>query len=533
MKYLLSLLLLLCSLDASALYYCKCDTGAHASCPVSAGSDALDGTTAANAKSTPPTATELSNAAAGTTHYFCQGGAWTGLSTYVVQNNNVTRTQPLTLTTYAPASGATGRPIFEWLNTQAEGFVLGFFNNDSDHGGYTLDGIEFRRAGSAGGEGLKLFGQASYVLYNNIKVTNWANGMVPSTSQGVHHVTLRNSLVQLNVQNGIIGNVDDFLIESNTFDQNNYDGSGGEHAIYIGGCEARNRVTIRRNTFTNNSVTGGQCTSGNITTRGGNTVGLTVEENDIEVPYGNDSCYGISVIDGYPACTEHVENLVVRGNTVKNVGSNSIAVLLCTNCLIENNRVIRDSASNTGLHTAISVGNPSTPEDAAVSPATGATIRNNSIYIASGSLAGSGISVSAGSGHKVLNNVVQITAAVTGAVNCFSHTALSNFTVWDNNWCYEQGSGQWSGTYATLASAQAAGFDANGGNTNPLWVSTPSVAAPTFATQSGSPLRSAGRNTDKAKFDAAQCLRDSTPDVGAMEAGGTPCLTFRAPVELR
>ena len=531
MKHLLSILFLLCSFNAHALHYCKCDTGAHALCSLSAGSDSNDGSTAALARETLPDATALSGAAAGTTHRLCEGGWWTGLSSYVVQNNNVTRTSPLTLTTYAPASGATGRPVMEWAGTAGQGLVLGGFNNATDHGGYYIDGIRFRRV-TSGGVGITLFGQAVYVTFNNIMVDNWANGMEPSTSQGNHHVTLRNSWIGPNTQNGIIGNNDDFLIEGNTFDQNNNDGSGGEHAIYIGGCDARTRIVIRRNTFTNNSLNAGQCTSGNITTRGGNTIGTTIEENYIEVPYGSADCYGISVIDGYPACSEHVDNLVIRGNTVVNAGSNSIAVRLCTNCLIENNKVIRDSTSNTGFHYGISIDNPGStpPSDLAVSPATGAVIRNNSIYFDRGN-SGAGINVAAGSNHSVTNNVVHITA--NSGANCFGHTALANFAVWNNNWCYEQGSGQWSGTYATLANAQAAGFDANGGNTNPLWVSTPSAAAPSFATQSGSPLRSAGSNTHKAARDANWCQRDTTPDVGAHEADGTPCLTFRSPVELR
>lgn len=536
-RLLLLSLLAMPALAQTTIYYRNCDTGAHASCANGANGNA--GTSQSAPKQSLPADTAINALAAGSSLRLCNGSAWVdgNFPFWLLRNTNATEASPITIEGWDCGDGASGRPILRASSGSSTGIIYGGFCWDTpncpspDHGGYVLRGVRLTKSGSlaTGSTGLTFYGSARYLLIENNELDNWANVAEVQTGQNIRNLTVRNNYIHDNSQNGWLGSATDMLIEDNTFENNNNDGSALEHGIYSGGCEPQQRVTFRRNTFLNNSTSGGTCSSGNITTRG-NVTGMTIEENYIEVPAGTADCYGISVIDGYASCTEHVDNLVIRGNTIVNVGSNSIAVRLCTNCLIENNRVIRDF-TNTGLHYGISIADPGDSEDLAVSPATGATIRNNSIYVdRQGS--GSGINVANGSGHKVLNNVVHFTANV-GSANCFAHTALANFSVWDNNWCYELGSGQWSGAYSTLAAAQSAGFDAGGGNTDPLWASTPSAAAPTMATQSGSPLRNAGRNTDKAPRDAAWCQRDGTPDIGAMEANGTPCLTFRAPVELR
>jgi hypothetical protein len=526
MKFIVSLFLLLCSFNAHALYYCKCDTGAHASC--SAGSDSNDGSTSTLARVTLPDSTALENAAAGTTHNLCAGGWWSGLTGWNIQNMNVTRTAPLTIQTYLPASGATGRATLESTSGSTSQWVHGGFNNPTDHGGYVFTNIRMTKAGTPSGQGFTPVGNARWITLDNVRLDNWANAVLLSVDQGLSDVVIKNSWFGPNSQNGIVGSTTDLLIYNNDFEENNNDGSALEHAIYNGGCTAQQRITIRGNRFRKNSQNAGTCTSGNITARG-NVTGLLIEDNTIEVDDGNTNCYGISVLEGYGACSEHIDGLVIRGNTVVNVGSNSIATRLCTGCVIENNRIVRTVP--TGGHNGISIDSPSDPADLAVSAAQNAIVRNNSIFLATGS-GGAGVSVAAGSGHKVINNFVYVTSGAS-STNCFAHTALSNFTAWDNNWCYELGSGQWSATHSNLAAAQAAGFDTNGGNTDPQLAATPTPSAPSMAVQSTSPLRSAGRNTDKAVRDVLWCQRDSTPDIGAHEYGGTPCLTSRAPVELR
>jgi hypothetical protein len=522
------------SFHAHALHYCKCDAGAHPSCV--AGSDSNDGSTAALARVTLPDSAALEGAAAGTTHNLCAGGSWVDSSVpnWLIQNMNVTRTAPLTIQTYAPASGATGQARLQSSSGSAFQWTFGGFNNPTAHGGYVLRNLIITRSGSpaSGSEGVVFYGTTQYVTLENVQVTNWSNGVHATTTQNITNLTIRNSDLSGNCQNGITGNATDLLVEDTTISDNNAeaDGCGAfllQHGAYMGGVDVQIRSVWRRNTFANNSLTtGGICGSGNATFRG-NVDQFVFEENTIFSPGGNSQCIGLSIQDGYGSDAECMRNVVARGNKIVDTGSSAILARITPGALFENNEAY--AFNTTTAMTGINVANPGSAQDQILCSAGSTTVRNNSAYYASGT-SGQAVSVNAGSGHSVFNNLAVVASG--SSANCWAH-AGATFTLWNNNWCYEQGSGQWSATYSTLAAAQAAGFDANGGNADPLLAATPNSSSYSMALQSGSPLRSAGRNTGKAPRDLLWCQRDDTPDIGAHEHGASTCLTFRAPVELR
>jgi hypothetical protein len=519
------------SFHAHALYYCKCDAGAHASCV--AGSDSNNGSNAALARITLPDSTALEGAAAGTTHNLCAGGSWVDASVpnWLIQNMNVTREAPLTIQTYAPASGATGRARLQSTAGSSFQWTFGGFDNTTPHGGYVLRNLIITRSGAPGGEGVVFYGATQYATLDNVQVTGWANGIHSTTTQNINYLKIVDSDISGNCQNGLIGNASDILAENNDIASNNPASAGCgtfllQHGVYIGGVAQQIRGTWRRNRFTNNSLTSGICGAGNATFRG-NVDQLVFEENTITTPGGNSQCIGLSIQDGYGSDAECMRRVVIRGNKTVDTGSSGMLLRITPGVIVENNE---DYVFNTTTsHTGINIANPGQAQDQILCSAGNATVRNNSGYYASGT-SGQFVSVNAGAGHSVFNNLAVIASG--SSANCWAH-AGATFTLWNYNWCYEQGSGQWSATYANLAAAQAAGFDANGGNTDPLLAATPTSSSYSMALQSSSPLRSAGRNTGKAFRDILWCQRDSTPDIGAHEYGGTPCLTFRAPVELR
>lgn len=551
MKLILSLVLLLCSLGAhsqTTIYYNRCDTGAHANCSTLTGSDANPGTSPSAPKLTLPNDTQVNALAAGSSIRICRGASYVDGNApgWAWQNSSASRASPITVDggydcgnsvpACDPETG-TGCAKLQFSSGTGAGMVFGGFCSGggcpaADHGGYTLRNLHITKSGSPSGTGLSFFGSTRWARLENVRITNWANGIEVVTTQNIRNLTIKDSYIGDNCQNGLLGNASDFLVENTTFANNNPASAGCgtfllQHGSYVGGTEQQIRGVWRRNRYTNNSLTGGVCGSGNMTFRG-NVDQLVVEENTITTPGGNSQCIGVSIQDGYGSNEECMRRLVYRGNKTIDTGSSGFLGRITPGALVENNE---DFVFNTTTsHTSINLANPGSSQDLAVCPLADTIVRHNSSYYASGT-SGQAISINAGSGHTVQNNLAVIASG--SSANCFAH-AGGTFTLWDYNWCYEQGSGQWSATYATRSAAcSGASLDCNGGNTDPLLASTPSSSNTVIELSSSSPLRSAGRNTGKAFRDKLWCQRDTTPDIGAHEYGASTCLSIRSPVELR
>jgi hypothetical protein len=225
------------------------------------------------------------------------------------------------------------------------------------------------------------------------------------------------------------------------------------------------------------------------------------------------SCYGISInAAGYKP--EWFRNLVIRGNTISNLGGCSICLSAVPGVVVENNVIVNTQSI---FHTAISVaGSVPIPGDDAD---TGAIIRNNSIYLSQPAAGSEGISLRANSGSnlQVVSNVIYYGAGANPTHSCFAHTASSNFTAFANNLCHHAGgNGAWSASYATLAGAKAAGFDTNGLSSDPLWVIPPTSANNWSCQLQSGPATDAGHPTLSSPRDRFGMPR-AVPDIGACE----------------
>jgi len=548
MKHILALLFLLLSglAQAADYYVCDCGTGAEGSCV--AGSSGGTGTTSGSPKQFFSQLPSVNGWAAGSTVRFCRGGshAWTLLR---LENPNATKANPITFDAYTPSWGGTARPIL-FTNPagtdhgSASAFEYGGFFDGTNDVGYTFRNIHVKGPGKdqitpgQASRGWLVWGLISNTIYDNVEVdgftfgfqfSNGADGGNPDTTSG--HI-VRNSYIHHNSM-GILGSRHDLTIDDNTLERNN-DGCSTacsqSHALYIAtgrgyAGTSNNRIRIRRNVLRDNSFTAaGNCEGGSMTMHG-RFDDILIEENLVETTTGtpNTGCYGISLNEGYLPEVERLSRLVVRGNTVANVGNVCIESNIGGGgAIYENNKCIKTRAGGQAPNINLSLTDNADSITAGAN-ANNTIVRNNTFYVtvaASGSL----ITVNTGTGHSVYNNLAFLGGAATA--NCWGPTALSNFTVWDHNHCYELGSGQWSTTYATLSAAQAAGFDTSGSAASFSFANTP--ASPTWDLSLSANIP--GRATGKPPRDALWCQRATTPTRGAVEFSPSSCSSIRSPI---
>ncbi len=550
-KHILALLLMLCATAAQAQSYFVCDCGTGSEVDCQAGSVGNTGTSAASPKQLWSELPDINTRAAGTTVSFCKGGsvAW---SLVRLENPNSTKASPITFTSYDPVAWTgTARPILLTsgiTHATASAFEFGGFFDEVDDVGYVFRGLHLLSPNgpegmSSSSRGWLIWGVVDAVLFEDNEVegfvfgwemTNGTDGGDPQLGTGF---ILRNNHIHHNGM-GVLGSRQDLTIEGNLIEYNNNGcvTCSFQHGLYIGtgrGFASDNpavyssRTIIRNNILRNNSLNAsGNCEGGSFTSHG-RFDQFIVEGNLIETTTGTSttSCYGMSLNAGYGPEAEHIKRLVVRGNTVANVGNVCLeSDIGMGSALIENNKCVKTVAGGNAPNIAVTL----TSEAASLTAGANAnntTIRNNTFYCTVDATGTCGVSVSTGTGHSVFNNISYIGAS--GTANCWAPSALSNFTLWDNNQCYELGSGQWSSSYADRTAACVAGFDCNGASTDPGFSTTPS-AANGWDLSLGANVT--GRNTDKPPRDALYCQRSNPPTRGAIEFSPSSCTSIRSPV---
>lgn len=307
------------------LHFADCQPGAAADC--TPGRNGNPGTEEAPKRNLD--GLNLNALPAGSKLLFRRGGAWE--FSIILDNPEVRPDAPLVFDAYG--SGAT--PL---LRTRAGNAVsFGKWNNTSHDGGYTFRNLVFDGGGKAQW-GLFLVHNVRNVTIENVTITGFEIA-VHARSAAPHGVTglvLRNSKILRNSGMGFLGQVENSVFENNVFENNNFTGSPLKHAIYLSG--GRNNV-IQNNRFVRNSVVDGKCTGGNVTVHG-QIDGLRIEDNVIEQDAATSSCLGFSLIPGYAGRAEAFRGVVVRANTVVNVGTCSVCVRSAPGIVIENNLFI-------------------------------------------------------------------------------------------------------------------------------------------------------------------------------------------------
>lgn len=388
---------------ALTYYFSNCEAGAAATCVP--GDNARAGTSP-DAPRRDLTGLDVNALPAGSQLLFARGGKWANFSLFVY-NTQATPSQPLVFGSYTPASGATARP---WLVAPYEQTAFTFGGapatgdpqrNIERDGGYTVRGLRLQGTGRTEASvirpdsGIFIINRARDVLLEDLEILDFGLGVyttnetvgspLDDSNLGIVNLTLRRSLIARNTRMGLLGDAENYTIEGNTFTGNNlapYPASAFNHAIYLGG-HGRNGI-VRDNQFINNSAEGGTCTGGNLTVHG-QWNGLLIEGNTLSQVRAQGSCYGISVTPGYDSA-EYFRGLVVRHNTVVNLGGCAICVGVAVNPLIEGNLMInRNDSWMSGVVLAANVGSPGAGGDDIDN---GATVRNNTLcstYLAAGS----------------------------------------------------------------------------------------------------------------------------------------------------
>ena len=556
MRVLFFILTLLCApAFATDRYVCDCNTTSttqpHASC--SAGSSGGTGTSSSSPKQFVSQLSDPSTWAAGDRLFYCQGGVhkeWV----WIERNNNATRANPIVIDSYAPPSGATGKPVL--TRTVAVGAAvfdigqdtstnLGSADIDGDgvgdgHGGYIIQNLKFECDGTANGWGLRIRSPTHSVQILNNDFTACGIGIRSEQYQsgGGAGVVGKNKFLIVKDNTftnnpglaGFNGGCSECDIEDNTFTGNGA-GSSTTHAIYAG-CGSVGGSTspcvnmrIRRNTLTDNSIDGaGQCIGGNLTTRGQQT-GTVVEGNIIKITAGtrNGSCVGISHAEGYNG-EECMVGSKIRHNIL--IGTLGISVGSVQNGVIENNIVI-DVSTQSIPAALLSVGGPNY-ESGIDCGMLNMVVRHNTAYSAQPYTSTKGILVgtTGGTGNIICNNLIKFGSNPNSAYYVNLNTSGVTYTEVCNN--LGHGGSGWMSTAATTAAFEAvSAYNASGQRTgDPVLVGTPSVASPLNACiQTTSDAKNNAKLTPAARTSRLAIngyVRDATADIGACEYGRNP-----------
>jgi hypothetical protein len=345
-------------------------------------------------------------------------------------------------------------------------------------------------------------------------------------------IVLRRSRITNNSNIGYIAVCDNCSVEDSYFDNNGVR-NATTHSVYFASTvwtvDGKNVVhettgmRLSRNEFHHSTV---QCKGAPVVVHGRHK-NVVLENNVMDAVNATDGCWGLGVgCGGYPyGCW--FRNVAIRGNTIKGLGNAGTENNNCTDCVIENNFIVIDKSGN-----GISVGGEK-PRDASNTaytrsdgqlddPATNVLVRNNTIQFTEAATSGKGISIASGTRHTLENNVVHFTVTKAGSSDnlCYSlpSSPTSAVTSVDYNVCEIPAGGHWTSAPDTGAMnldawQRLSSMDKHSQMVDPMLSNPPVDCTPT----SGSPLVNAGDPADSPSIDMHGKLRDSQPDIGAVE----------------
>jgi len=337
------------------IHVSDCQPGAAPGCV--AGDDANDGLSESAPKRS-LRAVGLDRLPAGSEVLLARGGVWVQPEMLIVDNPQVTAQRPLVIGAY----GRGDRPWIQVPGQQGAAIAFGRHGNTSNDGGYVLRDLKLDGRGSSAWGVFVVHNLHDLTLENN-EITGFFIGIHAQASppHGLTRVTVRGNRIVGNRGMGLLAQLSDSLIEDNLFESNNVSGSPYNHAIYLSGRAASGRgLTVRRNTLRGNSVVDGVCRGGNLTVHG-QVDGLLIEGNLIELPAAVRSCRGISVTSGYRSA-EWFRRVVVRGNTLVNLGSCGVCANSAPGIVVADNRFLQQQDTP---HVGVAIRNDGGWRDAA------------------------------------------------------------------------------------------------------------------------------------------------------------------------
>jgi hypothetical protein len=511
---------------AGTIYYaCDCGTDADADCQP--GDDSAAGTSEdASWQTYGKARAEFANLSPGDSIAFCRGGAFTVDSSSGNRwvNDQCQAADPCIVRDYPPpwGSGDEDRPIIQAAAGE-RGFALEDGGNSNHEEGYVFLNLDVR--GSGGGNGFFIYNDIDDVLICNVAIDGFDIGVHAAGSNPPEagsdalneRIVVRLSQITNNPGQGWLGGCNGCAVEYCTFENNGSAQSILNHNIYFSGSSGGVAHDMRAigNDLYRSAMVSTECEGVSFVVHGEHD-GLVIEGNTVREDVGAASpgCWGIAVDTGYGSA-EEFRNVVIRGNTVINVGNVAIGTNACENCLIENNVVIQEQAFGT---TGIAV--PNRARDAGDLPMTGVTIRNNSIYFGANATGRGIVLGDEGTDHVLVSNAVHYAGSNSG-FNCFAlDLPSSSYTAVDHNLCFfpNASGAEWVDGAGDLAAWQSSSsLDGSSLVADPAFTSLTGPGydlAPSAAT---SPLVDAGHPSLSAPDDHAGQSRDAQPDIGAHE----------------
>jgi len=495
-------------------YFCACGSGAQAGCV--AGSDAANGLTPATAKQTFATAVSLfGSMPAGDGIEFCNGGSWTATGTAWVNSSSTASSRAYVMSYTAAWGGAGFRPIIiDPTSTFAFSMSHGS-TTSTPVGGYVFNGLHIIGDGSTG---------EAYFIYNQVNDVEMCDNEIEGVSighdnSGGNQPTYHNSNLVF-VQNyvhdcpgqGYLGIDDGTVVGENTFDNNGSARAQLNHNIYGGTRNTADGAIYRNNVLTRAAWTSGTgCQGASFTIHGTGITNLYVIGNTVSEPLGaiTPGCWGIAIAPGYPDVAESNTGVLIQGNTVVNVGNESIVCGSCINATIENNVVV-----NLQNITDVAIKVPDDEATAAPADFTSdqVRVRNNSVLLDNGT----GIFVgNEGTHHTVVNNAIRFTGS--GTRICFNlNQPATSYDADDYNDCYNAGT--WEGSTPTTSRTtwcSNRSADCNSKTTDPAYIS---ITSPyNLAVLGTSPLVGMGSVTFGATISFTGTSRGGIVDSGAYQ----------------
>jgi hypothetical protein len=501
---------------ANTYYICDCGEGAAEGCV--AGDDANPGSKEAPFK-TYEKASDTFNRLppGGGTVAFCRGGVFDVPMGKRWSNSACMPDAPCVVRDYHPDwSKDDELPLPIIQVARGYGFDIEEGGNANADGGYRFLNLDLR--GNPERPGFFFYNDVDDVLICGVKIDGFSIGVQvagqnqpdPDSDGRSSNIVILNSTITNCPSQGFLGACDGCGIAYSRFENNGFGTAVLNHHIYFGSETETFGMFAVGNDLYRNTIVNGSCAATSLVVHGMFT-DLLIEGNTVREDKGKAElgCWGITADPGHTS-KEFFKNLVIRNNTVINLGGVSIGVTACQNCLIENNLVIQEQAAGGVL---ISVPNKGVaPDD---SPLQAITVRNNTLYAkTNGNVTGIKLGEE-GTNHSVTNNVFVYEG--TGINSCFDYRGLpdSAYTARNNNVCYGVlGKTRWTNAVEDLAAFQdATGHDTDSLVADPLFVS---VTEPyDFTPAKNSPLIDAALPGPADDINGEQ--RGPKPDIGAFE----------------
>jgi len=326
---------------------------------------------------------------AGESINFCRGGIFYVDNAPTLTNYNCTADNQCRIGDYYAVVDSTSAGLERPKIISNNGLRLLSFvdggNADQD-GGYLVENLILENATASSYAGIFIFNDVDDLTVRNVKIDGFGKGIslqgtntlnAGSNNQN-ERIIFENNQVINNSSQGFLGACTECEIRGNLFENNGYAKAVYDHNLYYTGHDAVN-VLIADNILRKSTNIDGLCQGVPLVVHG-TVKNLIIENNLIEEEVNKvvEGCWGIAVDTGYSSIEESFEHVIIRGNTVKNVGGLGIGCSSCVDVLIENNSIIND---NDMYFKGVVV--PNRTEDTLKS--SGIVLNNNQVIVSSAS----------------------------------------------------------------------------------------------------------------------------------------------------